>query len=90
MTVDECIQEYKTLGGDVFGHPRPPVINRLQPKFNEKKLEEVIKDVCKRRGEFQDWGDLNYNLKHHTLDDDMCRWSVKYFVLLSSLADDWL
>ena len=83
MTVDECIQEYKTLGGDVFGNPRLPVINRLQPKFDEKILERVIKDVCKRRGEVPDWDDLNYNLTHNTFDDDMCRWSVDYSVSAS-------
>ena len=87
MTVDECIQEYKTLGGEVFGHPRPPVINRLRPKFDERRLERIIKDVCKRRGEVPAWEDLSYNLKHHTYDDDMCRWSVKYFVLHHLLAD---
>ena len=76
MTVDDCIEEYKTLGGEVFGRPRPPVVNKLRPKFDEKILEKAIKDVCERRGEHVGWNELGYSFENNT-DNDMSKWFVE-------------
>jgi hypothetical protein len=52
MTVDDCLQEYKTLGGDVFGKPRPFTMKSLLwDKFNEKRLHKAIVDVTFRHCE---------------------------------------
>lgn len=53
MTVDDCIEEYKTLGEKIFGHPRPLASKSAIPwhKFSAKKFEEVIQDVTTRHSE---------------------------------------
>lgn len=53
MNVDECISEYETLGAEVFGHPRKFHIRSLlfwpRDKYNYKTLENVVRDVVRRR-----------------------------------------
>jgi hypothetical protein len=53
MTVDDCIQEYESLAGVVFGHARLfyqfPCMKR--PKYDTAFLESVIRGVTTRRGE---------------------------------------
>ncbi|OTB05864.1 hypothetical protein M426DRAFT_21595 [Hypoxylon sp. CI-4A] len=56
MTVEDCIDEYTNLAGDVFGHPRHlhdlntyGLIKRC--KYDTERLEQVIKDVIVRRVE---------------------------------------
>ncbi|KAI1458357.1 FabD/lysophospholipase-like protein, partial [Annulohypoxylon moriforme] len=56
MTVEDCIDEYTNLAGEVFGHPRRlhdlntyGLIKRC--KYDTKKFEAVIKDVITRRVE---------------------------------------
>ncbi|KAI0884481.1 FabD/lysophospholipase-like protein [Annulohypoxylon maeteangense] len=56
MTVEDCIDEYTHLAGDVFGHPRHlhdmntyGLIKRC--KYDTKRFEAVIKDVIVRRVE---------------------------------------
>lgn len=49
MSVDECIEEYKSLGQRVFGHPRPLSLKGLiWHKYNHKVLEEVVRSVTAR------------------------------------------
>ena len=53
MNIDDCIADYETLGGDVFGHPRWFHLRSPlwwpRDKYNHKVLETVIKDVVKHR-----------------------------------------
>ena len=52
MTVDDCINEYITLGQKVFGNPRPLAFGAVMwHKFNHRDLEDVIKDVTRRHSE---------------------------------------
>ncbi|OTB16831.1 hypothetical protein K445DRAFT_10388 [Daldinia sp. EC12] len=54
MTVDDCIDEYKHLAGDVFGHPRYlHYMNSFIPrcKYSTENFEAVIKEVIVRRVE---------------------------------------
>lgn len=72
MNVEECINAYEHLADRVFGHPRhfhirkPPWIPR--DKYNHKSLEEVIKEIVRRRSP---------SGKSNTLfrqpNEDMCR-----------------
>jgi hypothetical protein len=57
MSVDDCLLEYRTLAGQVFGNPRP--IHHAgelgvfvqRNKYATTNLENAIKDVLRRRGE---------------------------------------
>ncbi|KAK3684050.1 acyl transferase/acyl hydrolase/lysophospholipase [Podospora appendiculata] len=59
MPVEDCLEEYKRLAGNVFG--KPHLIHKVgvlgaiglarQTKFKTEKLEQAIKDVLRRRGE---------------------------------------
>lgn len=55
MSVDDCMEEYHKLAGDVFGHPRKlHMINTViipRHKYNEKVLETAIKKVARHRSE---------------------------------------
>lgn len=56
MAVPDCIDEYKSLGEEVFGRPR--VFSTLRfglgdrTKYKAARLEQVIKDVTARRNEY--------------------------------------
>ena len=58
MTVPDCIQEYRNLGQKVFGKPRFfTTINfgvGKMYKYKAARLENVFKDVTKRRNEQPD------------------------------------
>lgn len=53
MNVEECIEAYEQLADRVSGHPRrfhirkPPWVPR--DKYNRKNLENVIKEIVRRR-----------------------------------------
>ena len=53
MNVDDCIAEYETLGAQVFGHSRKCHIRSPlfwpRDKYNVKVLENVVRDVVRRR-----------------------------------------
>ena len=55
MSVPDCIEEYMTLGDEVFGNPR--TFNTLRfkignrAKYDTTKLERVFQDVTERRSE---------------------------------------
>ena len=55
MTVPDCLFEYQTLGQEIFGKPRMFHTLRFglgfRPKFKATRLEDVFKDVSKRRNE---------------------------------------
>ena len=68
MTVEECIQEYKTLGAKVFGNPRPLAKGAvLWHKFDHRTLEAVIQDVTQRYSEPGESGRV------YAMDEDVCR-----------------
>lgn len=68
MTVDDCIREYITLGGKVFGNPRPLAMGAiLWHKFNSGTLEAAIEDVTHRYSE-----PGNFEV-HYAMDEDVCR-----------------
>ena len=52
MTVDECLETYRDLAGEVFGHPRLLHFrNSLWPKdkYDSKNLESIIERVVEQR-----------------------------------------
>jgi hypothetical protein len=52
MTVDDCLEEYKAFGSDVFGKPRPFTMKTIiWDKFSWKRLQKVIEDVTLRHCE---------------------------------------
>ena len=73
MTVDDCIEEYKSLGNKIFGHPRRMARGGFPwHRFNARVFEEVIRDV-----------DSRHNIRIHDLeshygmdrtDEDMSQW----------------
>ncbi len=69
MTVDDCIEEYKTLGQKIFGHPRPLAAGAvLWHKYSHRSLQSVIEKVTQKYSETSAF-DVNY-----PLDEDVCRW----------------
>ncbi|CAD6444280.1 5eb779df-f889-406e-96ec-73632c2f676e [Sclerotinia trifoliorum] len=58
MNIDDCIREYQDFGEKIFGQPRKLSMRGPIPwnreKYDHRKLEEVIKDVVKRRDWKQD------------------------------------
>lgn len=48
MTVPQCLEVYRTMGGTIFGRKR--LIGRLPlaTKYSSKKLEKMIRDTVKR------------------------------------------
>ena len=80
MTVDECIDEYKTLGDKVFGHPR--IVSSggiLWHKLNCKVFEKVLKDVTAKYCEKTRF-ESTYAMDR--MDQDMCQWYVNASVIL--------
>ncbi|KAF2973369.1 hypothetical protein GQX73_g231 [Xylaria multiplex] len=52
MTVEDCLKEYETMAGTVFGHPR--IIHQMNvlarwTKYPTKYLEKAIREVIDRR-----------------------------------------
>jgi hypothetical protein len=87
MNVDECIEDYKTMGGLIFGHPRlfsmrgPLPANRY--KYNHEKLKAAVEAIVNHR--LAGHGD---HLGDHTFpsSQERCRTyeSVKYYSNLVS------
>ena len=80
MTVDECIDEYKTLGDKVFGHPR--IVSSggmLWHKLDCKVFEKVIRDVTAKYCE-KTLFESTYAMDR--MDQDMCQWYVNASVIL--------
>jgi hypothetical protein len=56
MTVEDCIEEYENLGGNIFGKPRhfheliKPLFWINRTKYDARKFVKVIQDVTERRG----------------------------------------
>jgi len=55
MSVDDCINHYRTLSERVFGHKGNFVTNNLKlamgiSKFDAAELEGAIKDVIRQNG----------------------------------------
>ena len=69
MSVNDCIDEYKFLGGRVFAHPRLLATGALLwHKFSWKDLEDVIQNVTDRRC----FHGLSFGLRFD-MDPDFCR-----------------
>ncbi|KAI6090917.1 FabD/lysophospholipase-like protein [Hypoxylon rubiginosum] len=78
MTVEDCIHEYRSLAGDVFGHPRwlddmhtLGLIKRS--KYDTGTFERVIKNVIMRRVE---GGRGNRQNARFDIEHGLCRVSV--------------
>lgn len=70
MTVLDCLDEYKRLGGCVFGQPRRAYqltlpIRPTRTKYDGKKLQNVVEDVVERRREHSD-SRARFEAKQHT------------------------
>jgi hypothetical protein len=56
MSVDECIEEYREIGGEIFGRPRkelftiPPALRYKFVTKNTLKVEQLFKGMidCKK------------------------------------------
>ncbi|KAI9649163.1 hypothetical protein NHQ30_001730 [Ciborinia camelliae] len=73
MNIDDCIQEYENLGQRIFGQPRKfsmrGPIPWNQEKYDHHKLEEVVKDVVRRR----DWKQDQVTDTVYPSNPDRCR-----------------
>lgn len=51
MTIDECIDAYLSLSDQIFQKKahRVTIQGKIQGRFDSKKLEEVIKEVVRKR-----------------------------------------
>lgn len=54
MGVDECLEEYRNLGGDIFGHPRwfsmrGPLLFPGREKYDGRRLQAAVEKVVERR-----------------------------------------
>lgn len=75
MTVDDCIEEYKTLGKKIFGHPRRMAIGGFPwHRFKARVLEDVIRDVTSRHNVQSDDFESRYGMDR--IDDDMSQWYI--------------
>ena len=73
MTVDDCIEEYKSLGNKVFGHPRRMARGGFPwYRFNANILEKVIRDVTERHNMDSNVFETQYGMDR--LDEDMSQW----------------
>lgn len=58
MSVADCLHEYKTLGGEIFGKPRffteLKFILISRAKYDSKVLERVFQGVAERHREVSD------------------------------------
>ena len=58
MTVPDCIQEYESLGQEIFGKPRFFTAKNFavgnRHKYKAANLEKLFKNVIKRRNERTD------------------------------------
>ena len=52
MDVDQCIDAYVKLAGDVFSEKSLPVdwLGRVKSKFDSKKLKDAIYEIAKKGG----------------------------------------
>ncbi|KAI3317965.1 FabD/lysophospholipase-like protein [Xylariaceae sp. AK1471] len=61
MTVEDCLQEYETMAGAIFGRPRTlhkmNTIVVKRNKYSRKTPEKVTKEVIERRAELRDEDD---------------------------------
>lgn len=74
MTVDDCIEEYKTLGKKIFGRPRRMAKGGFPwHRFSARVLEEVICGVTSRHNKQSDFED-HYGMER--TDEDKCQWCV--------------
>lgn len=70
MTVDDCLEEYKILGGKVFGSPRPLAVGGiLWHKFAWRRLHDAIEDVTRKN---ISRGEARIGVKFPS-DEDLCR-----------------
>jgi hypothetical protein len=77
MTVEDCLQEYETMAGAIFGRPRPfhkmNTIVVKRNKYSRKPLEKAIHEVIERRLELRDEDDPKPLFQTEI---DTCRGSV--------------
>ena len=73
--MDDCIEEFKTLGQRLFKHPRPMATGGFPwYRFSARVLEDVIRGITSRHNKrSEDSGD-HYGMER--MDEDMCQWYV--------------
>lgn len=75
MTVLDCIKEYESLGGKIFGKPRFltelhfPIIT-TRAKYDATKLKDIFEDVTRRRDQLTK--EVHRNTKFPS-ERDLCR-----------------
>ena len=75
MTVDDCIEEYKTLGKKIFGRPRRIARGGFPwHRFSARVLEDVIRDVTSRH--YIQSSDFSGLHGMERTDEDMSQWYV--------------
>lgn len=76
MTVRDCLDEYKALGGKVFG--RPHIFTELntgvfrRPQYDTEELETIFREVCRRHNHEVEGNDTNGCI-HFPFDRDLCK-----------------
>lgn len=72
MSIDDCIDEYETLGPKVFAHPRwfhlKSPLFWPRDKYDHRSLEKAIREVIDRRSSFVYGGDKSF-----ASDENRCR-----------------
>lgn len=53
MGIDQCLEEYETFGGEIFGHPRwfsmRGPLPSLKEKYDGRRLRKAVEDVVEHR-----------------------------------------
>ena len=71
MSVEDGINEYKRLGGEVFGSPRPlPNKGIVWHKFSSKRLQRVIEEVVQNNSDGREANQLSLT---YPSPEDLCR-----------------
>ncbi len=46
MSVPQCLETYRRIGDDLFGHPRSSI--PLTTKYSHKPLEEAVRNIVRK------------------------------------------
>ncbi|KAF2203896.1 FabD/lysophospholipase-like protein [Delitschia confertaspora ATCC 74209] len=73
MTVPQCLEIYRKVGNDLFGHRRSvlPLATKYRHKPLEKAVQAIVSDYCKHHGECggNDWHPWKANMEEDAGDD---------------------
>ena len=78
MTVHDCIDEYKILGGNIFGHPRPcSWFGILWPKYSSASLKKAINEASARHNT------TGYRLDFE-IEEHVAQWCADHLTIYTS------